>query len=90
MLAWMLSATLLTVCGCKKEATPLPPPPGVVVLDIGATLTPGTSALFGLGRNMQLDKAQAKFGPLFKGGTILQTTVSEERKAENRKMLEGA
>lgn len=59
------------------------------VRKVGATLTPGTSALFMLGRNGQLDKLREQIAPLFTGCTILQSTVTKAREDEVRRMLGG-
>jgi len=56
--------------------------------DLGATLKPGTSALFLLGNQAQLGKLGDELGPLLRGCTILHTTVNPEREAEIRKLLE--
>jgi len=58
--------------------------------DLGATLTPGTSALCLLGSKGQLDELGKRLGPLLRSCTILQTTVAKDREAEIRKMLEAA
>jgi uncharacterized membrane protein len=56
--------------------------------DLGATLKPGTAALFLLGSQAKLDKLGEALGPLLRGCTILHTTVNTEREAEIRKLLE--
>ncbi len=58
------------------------------VKDLGATLTPGTSALALLGSQAKLDDLGERVGPLLKGCTLLRTTVNTERQAEIRKLLE--
>jgi uncharacterized membrane protein len=55
--------------------------------EVGATVTPGTSAIFMLGHIPQFEKIEAKLGPLLKGGKILQTSVSPEREEEALRML---
>ena len=56
--------------------------------DLGQSIQPGTSALFLLGNNVQLDKVKERLGTLLKGCTILQTTVNTERETEVRKLLD--
>jgi len=56
--------------------------------EIGQTIQPGTSALFLLGNNVQLDKVGERLGSLLKGCTLLKTNVNVEREAEVRKMLD--
>lgn len=58
--------------------------------DLGATITPGTSALCLLGSKAQLDQLGQRLGPLLKGCTILQTSVTKDREEEIRKMLDRA
>jgi uncharacterized membrane protein len=57
------------------------------IKDLGATLTPGTSALILLGKKAQLGELGEKLGPLLKRCTLLQTTVDPERESEIRKWL---
>jgi len=56
--------------------------------DLGATLSPGTSALFLLGTKAQLDELGKRIGPLLKNCTILHTTVDSEREAQIRQWLD--
>ena len=56
--------------------------------DLGATLTPGTSALALLGSKAKLDQLGERLGPLLRGCTLLHTNVNTEREAEIRKLLE--
>jgi uncharacterized membrane protein len=58
------------------------------IKDVGATLTPGTSALFLLGKKGQIDKLGKRVGPLLRGCTLLHTSVNTEREAEIRNLLE--
>jgi uncharacterized membrane protein len=58
--------------------------------DLGAALTPGTSALCLLGSKARLDEFARRLGPLLRGCTILQTTVNKDREDEIRKILETA
>lgn len=55
--------------------------------ELGSTMKPGTSALFMLGKEGQLDELGRRLGPLLKGGALLHTTVNTEREAEIRKLL---
>lgn len=52
-LAALMTATLLAVGGCKKEAAPAPPPPGVVVINVTPTNVPLEGEIIG-----QLDSPQ--------------------------------
>jgi len=56
--------------------------------ELGATIVPGSSALFLLGRDVQLDEVSARLGPLLKDCKILRTTISAEREEEVREILE--
>jgi RND family efflux transporter MFP subunit len=53
LLAMLVAAAFVAVCGCKQEAPPPPPPPGVVVMDLAATNVPLVAELIG-----QLDSPQ--------------------------------
>jgi uncharacterized membrane protein len=54
---------------------------------LGASLAPGTAALFLLGSGGQLDRLRERLGPLLEDCTILQTTVTQEREDEVLRLL---
>ena len=58
--------------------------------DLGATLTPGSSALFVLVRKSTPDKVLEGLKPFAGKGRVLQTSLPKEKEDELRKFIEGA
>jgi uncharacterized membrane protein len=58
--------------------------------DLGATLTPGTSALFVLVRKSTPDKVLAGLQPFIGRAKVLQTSLAKDKEEELRLALEGA
>ena len=57
--------------------------------DLGATLTPGSSALFVLVRNSTPDKVLEGLKPFAGKGRVLQTSLTKDREDDLRKFMEG-
>ena len=57
--------------------------------DLGATLTPGSSALFVLVRKSTPDKVLEALKPFAGKGRILQTSLTKDREEELRAFIEG-
>jgi uncharacterized membrane protein len=57
------------------------------IQELGATITPGTSALAILGSKARLDELGQRLGPLLRQCTILRTNVDTEREKEIRNLL---
>jgi len=57
------------------------------IQELGATITPGTSALAILGSKGNLDELGQRLGPLLRQCTILRTNVDTEREKEIRNLL---
>ena len=57
--------------------------------DLGATLTPGSSALFVLVRKSTPDKVLEGLKPFVGKGRLLQTSLTKDKEEELRKFLEG-
>lgn len=55
------------------------------IRELGATLTPGTSALFILARKYTPDKVLAEIAPF--GGKVLQTSLTKDQEAELQAIL---
>jgi uncharacterized membrane protein len=58
--------------------------------ELGATLTPGTSALFVLVRKSAPDKVLEGLKPFIGKAKVLQTSLTKDKEAELRQALEGA
>jgi uncharacterized membrane protein len=58
--------------------------------EAGATLKPGTSALFLLVRKSTPDKVLQGLAPFIGRGRVLQTSLSNEKEEELRKFIEGS
>jgi len=58
--------------------------------DLGATLTPGSSALFVLVRNSTPDKVLEGLKPFAGKGRVLQTSLTKDKEDDLRKFMEGA
>ena len=58
--------------------------------DLGATLTPGSSALFVLVRKSTPDKVLEGLKPFAGKGRVLQTSLTKDKEDELRKFIEGA
>jgi uncharacterized membrane protein len=58
--------------------------------DLGATLTPGTSALFVLVRKSTPDKVLDGLKPFIGKARVLQTSLTKDKEDELRHALEGA
>jgi uncharacterized membrane protein len=56
--------------------------------DLGATLTPGTSALFVLVRKSTPDKVLEGLKPFAGKGRVLQTSLTKDKEQELRKFME--
>jgi uncharacterized membrane protein len=56
--------------------------------DLGATLTPGTSALFVLVRKSTPDKVLEGLKPFAGKGRVLQTSLTKDKEEELRKFME--
>ena len=57
--------------------------------DLGATITPGSSALFVLVRKSTPDKVLEGLKPFVGKGRVLQTSLTKDREDELRKFMEG-
>jgi uncharacterized membrane protein len=57
--------------------------------DLGATLTPGSSALFVLVRKSTPDKVLEGLKPFAGKGRVLQTSLTKDKEDELRKFMEG-
>jgi uncharacterized membrane protein len=57
---------------------------------LGATLTPGTSALFVLIRNSTPDKVLDGLKPFICKAKVLRTSLTKDKEEELRRALEGA
>src|SRR5262245_33510547 len=57
--------------------------------DLGATVTPGSSALFVLVRQSTPDKVLEGLKPFAGKGRVLQTSLSKDKEAELRQFIEG-
>lgn len=57
--------------------------------DLGATLTPGSSALFVLVRKSTPDKVLEGLKPFAGKGRVLQTSLTKDKEDELRKFIEG-
>ena len=58
--------------------------------NLGATLTPGGSALFVLVRNSTPDKVLEGLKPFAGKGRVLQTSLTKDKEDDLRKFMEGA
>ena len=58
--------------------------------DLGATLTPGSAALFVLVRKSTPDKVLEGLKPFAGKGRVLQTSLTKDKEDELRKFIEGA
>jgi uncharacterized membrane protein len=58
--------------------------------DLGATLTPGSAALFVLVRKATPDKVLEGLKPFAGKGRLLQTSLTKDKEDELRKFMEGA
>ena len=58
--------------------------------DLGATLTPDSSALFVLVRKSTPDKVLEGLRPFAGKGRVLQTSLTNDKEDELRKLIEGA
>ena len=58
--------------------------------DLGATLTPGTSALFVLVRKSTPDKVLEGLKPFIGKARVLQTSLTKDKEEELRRALEGS
>src|SRR6188768_1640479 len=57
--------------------------------DLGATITPGSSALFVLVRKSTPDKVLDALKPFVGKGRVLQTSLTKDKEDELRKFMEG-
>lgn len=57
--------------------------------DLGATFTPGTSALFGLVRKASPDKVLDGLKPFLGKAKVLRTSLTKDKEEELRRALEG-
>ena len=57
--------------------------------DLGATLTPGSSALFVLVRKATPDKVLEELKPFAGKGVVLQTSLTKDKEEELRAFMEG-
>ena len=57
--------------------------------DLGATITPGTSALFVLVRKATPDKVLEGLKPFAGKGRVLQTSLTKDKEEELRAFIEG-
>ena len=58
--------------------------------DLGATLTPGSAALFVLVRKSTADKVLEGLKPFAGKGRVLQTSLAKDEEEDLRKFIEGA
>ena len=58
--------------------------------DLGATLTPGASALFVLVRKASPDKVLDGLKPFIGKAKVLRTSLTKDKEEELRRALEGA